>query len=100
MSSCYQVNGRRLSRKYFRLSFPEDASSPAYRGRTIASPANSDLLRLLCHFAEQLADMRCSPLPPSLEALGDSVSAFVCRVTFLRLHALQHLDGCGSNLLI
>ena len=94
MSTYSQVNDRRLWRKYFRLSFPEDASSPAYRGRTVASSANSDLLRLLCHFSEQLVDMRCSPLPPSMEVLGDSVSAVFCRVTFFaRMHCSMSLDA-------
>ncbi len=89
MSSYFQVNGRRLSRKYFRISFPEDPGSPAYRGGAVASTANSDLFRLLCHFSEQLVYMRCSPLPLSLDALGDSVSIFILSCERCATHALQ-----------
>jgi hypothetical protein len=80
MASCYvkgvcYVNGPRLARRYFRVSFPEDAASPEYRGPTVASSENSDLFRMLCHFSEQLVYMRCSPAPLSIEELENNVSS-------------------------
>jgi hypothetical protein len=69
MASSFQLNGQRFRRKYFRLSFPEDPDLPEYRGAAVASPANSDLFRMLCHYSEQLSAMCCSPAPQSIEEL-------------------------------
>ncbi len=73
MASCF-VSRPSRSRKYFRVSFPEDATSLEYRGPTVASSANSDLFRMLCHFSEQLLHMRCSPAPRSIEELESNAS--------------------------
>jgi hypothetical protein len=73
MASSFKLHGHTLRRTYFRLSFPEDPEdSRHYRGPVVASPAHSDLFRLLSHYAEQLCDMCCSPAPLSMENLENN----------------------------
>jgi hypothetical protein len=72
MASSFKLHGQALRRAYFRLSFPEDPDSSDYRGPAVASPANSDLFRLLSHYAEQLCDMCCSRAPLSIEDLENN----------------------------
>jgi hypothetical protein len=86
MASCFGRPSR--SRKYFRISFPEDATSLEYRGPTVASSANSDLFRMLCHFSEQLLHMRCSAAPRSIEELQNNASFPIFVVIFIVLSFL------------
>jgi hypothetical protein len=97
---CY-VNGPSRTRKYYRLGFPQDSSKPEYRGPAVASSANSDLFRMLCHFSDQLLHMHCAPAPLSIEELDSNVSSphLYFLVLFVSLLCVQVAQRCATRFL-